>query len=89
MKVKTVLMVFLVLVLSGGGMVMAHGGGDKVSSTSGNSMAGMDMGENTMKETPPNMKILGIYGAVNAAFIIIGVWNKWYRRKDGSYVSSK
>jgi hypothetical protein len=32
-------------------------------------------------ETPPNYKILGTYGAVNLSFIMIGVWNKWFRRK--------
>lgn len=32
-------------------------------------------------ETPPNYKVLGTYGAVNAAFIFIGIWNKWFRRK--------
>lgn len=32
-------------------------------------------------ETPPNYKVLGTYGAVNLSFILIGVWNKWFRRK--------
>jgi hypothetical protein len=32
-------------------------------------------------ETPPNYKVLGTYGAVNLSFIMIGVWNKWFRRK--------
>jgi cytoskeletal protein RodZ len=32
-------------------------------------------------ETPPNYKVLGSYGAVNLSFILIGVWNKWFRRK--------
>ncbi|MHC0035687.1 hypothetical protein [Pseudoneobacillus sp. C159] len=32
-------------------------------------------------ETPPNDKILGTYGAVNLSFILIGVWNKWFRRR--------
>lgn len=32
-------------------------------------------------ETPPNYKVLGSYGAVNLSFIILGVWNKWFRRK--------
>ncbi|MDR7236021.1 hypothetical protein [Neobacillus drentensis] len=32
-------------------------------------------------ETPPNYKVLGTYGAVNLLFILIGVWNKWFRRK--------
>ncbi len=29
----------------------------------------------------PNYKVLGTYGAVNLSFILIGVWNKWIRRK--------
>jgi hypothetical protein len=32
-------------------------------------------------ETLPNYKVLGSYGAVNLSFILIGVWNKWFRRK--------
>jgi hypothetical protein len=32
-------------------------------------------------ETPPNYKILGTYGAVNLSFILIGIWNKWFRRR--------
>jgi hypothetical protein len=32
-------------------------------------------------ETPPNYKVLGSYGAANLSFILIGVWNKWFRRK--------
>lgn len=32
-------------------------------------------------ETLPNYKVLGSYGAVNLSFILLGVWNKWFRRK--------
>lgn len=32
-------------------------------------------------ETPPNFKVLGSFGAVNLSFILIGIWNKWIRRK--------
>jgi DNA mismatch repair ATPase MutL len=35
-------------------------------------------------ETPPNYKVLGTYGAVNLSFILIGVWNKWFRRKENN-----
>lgn len=49
----------------------------------------MGMGVSKIKETPPNMKILGTYGAVNLSFIVIGVWNKWFRRKDGLDGNSK
>ena len=65
---------------------MDMNGKDKNMDMSGthshNSMPGME--EKPLKETLPNAKVLGTYGAVNAAFIIIGVWNKWFRRKDGS-----
>jgi hypothetical protein len=76
---------------------------DMSGSNSGDDMEGMDMSgsdshsheampgmeEKPLKETPPNVKVLGTYGAVNAAFIIIGVWNKWFRRKDGTDGNSK
>jgi hypothetical protein len=62
---------------------------DMSGSKKDDNMAGMDMGEKPIKETPPNAKVLGTYGAVNAAFIIIGVWNKWFRRKDGSDGNTK
>lgn len=32
-------------------------------------------------ETPPNFKILGAFAAVNAGFLLIGVWNKFFRRR--------
>ncbi|NHC40137.1 hypothetical protein G6549_09150 [Bacillus sp. MM2020_1] len=58
---------------------------------SGSDMEGMNMeggssGEvhdhhAAVVETPPNYKVLGTYGAVNLLFILIGVWNKWFRRK--------
>ena len=62
---------------------------DMSGSNKDDNMAGMDMGEESIKETPPNAKVLGTYGAVNASFIVIGIWLKWFRRKDGSYVSPK
>ncbi|WML59084.1 hypothetical protein [Neobacillus sp. PS2-9] len=63
------------------GMNMDHG--------SGSDMEGMDMEGGSHEhhgpvvETPPNYKILGTYGAVNLAFILIGIWNKWFRRNGG------
>ncbi|WML24922.1 hypothetical protein [Neobacillus sp. OS1-33] len=58
---------------------------------SGADMEGMDMEEGSggaahdhhaaVVEVPPNYKVLGTYGAVNLLFILIGVWNKWFRRK--------
>jgi hypothetical protein len=71
---------------------MDMNGKDKNMDMSGSnmdSMPGMDMGEKPIEETPPNAKVLGTYGAVNAAFIMIGVWNKWFRRKDGTDGNSK
>jgi hypothetical protein len=62
---------------------------DMSGSKQNDNMAGMDMGEKPIKETPPNAKVLGTYGAVNLSFIIFGVWNKWFRRKDGSDGNSK
>jgi hypothetical protein len=58
---------------------------------SGTDMEGTDMEEESGAEAhdhhaavvvvPPNYKVLGSYGAVNLLFILIGVWNKWFRRK--------
>lgn len=63
---------------------------DMSSSKKGNSMAGMDMGESKrVTEKPANLKVLGSFGAVNLSFIVIGVWNKWFRRKDGTDGNSK
>jgi hypothetical protein len=49
-------------------------------------MEGMDMGgsghsHGPVVETPPNVKVLGTFGAVNLAFILVGIWNKWFRRR--------
>jgi hypothetical protein len=134
LKVKVLLIAFLIFVLTGGGMALAQENGQKAQSAiivadgdhSGHNMEGMDMSgkdknmdmsgsnsgddmegmdmsgsdshsheampgmeEKPLKETPPNAKVLGTYGAVNAAFIMIGVWNKWFRRKDGTDGNSK
>jgi hypothetical protein len=32
-------------------------------------------------ETPPNRFVLGMFALLNAAFILIGIWNKFGRRK--------
>ena len=62
-----------------------------MNNDSGTDMEGMDMEEGSgaeahdhhaaVVEVPPNYKVLGSYGAVNLLFILIGVWNKWFRRK--------
>ncbi|MGG3467928.1 hypothetical protein ABES02_10665 [Neobacillus pocheonensis] len=53
-----------------------------------NDMEGMNMDGNgghdhhaPVVESLPNYKVLGTFGAVNLSFILIGVWNKWFRRK--------
>lgn len=33
-------------------------------------------------EKPENMKVLGTFGAINLSFILIGIWNKWFKRKE-------
>lgn len=38
-------------------------------------------GEAAVQEPGPDYKVLGAFGAVNFTFIIIGIWNKWFRRK--------
>lgn len=67
---------------------------DMSGSKEGDSMEGMDMEGSShthepVTEKPANLKVLGTYGAVNLSFIMIGVWNKWFRRKDGSDGNSK
>jgi hypothetical protein len=52
-------------------------------------MEGMDMGHGPVVEKPANLKVLGTYGAVNLSFIVIGVWNKWCRRKGDLDGNSK
>jgi hypothetical protein len=73
---------------------MDHGSGNDMEGMdhgSGSDMEGMDMEGDSggeahdhhaaVVETPPNYKVLGTYGAVNLLFILIGIWNKWFRRK--------
>lgn len=117
LKGKYLLVIALILVLSGGGKVMAHGGdmqhapstahlkggaksGNSMEgmdmsgsnsdmdgmdmSGSGDDMQGMDMGHGPVEETPANVKVLGTYGAINLAFILIGIWNKWFRGRGDS-----
>ncbi|MED4224466.1 hypothetical protein [Neobacillus cucumis] len=70
-------------------------GHDIEGMTEGDDMEGMDMegsgghSHEPVKEKPANLKVLGTFGAVNLSFIVIGVWNKWFRRKDGSNGNSK
>ncbi|MDQ6600328.1 hypothetical protein E2K98_09205 [Bacillus salipaludis] len=62
--------------------------------TENHDMEGMDMegsghSHGTVIEKPANLMVLDTYGAVNLSFIVIGIWNKWFRRKDGSNGNSK
>ncbi|WP_026575935.1 hypothetical protein [Bacillus sp. UNC438CL73TsuS30] len=62
--------------------------------TDNHDMEGMDMegsghSHGPVIEKPANLKVLGTYGAVNLSFIVIGIWNKWCRRKGGSNGNSK
>jgi hypothetical protein len=61
-------------------------------SGSGSDMEGMDMegdggghGHEPVAEIPPNVKVLGTFGAINLFFILIGIWNKWFRGKGDLY----
>lgn len=63
-------------------------------SNQGDNMSGMDMekdgqSHDPVQEQAPNVKVLGTYGVINLLLIVIGVWNKWFRRKDGLHVASK
>lgn len=90
MKVKIALMVFL-LAFAGGGIVMAHSNMPmpEQNGQPGSTMPGMNMSGGVMqvRETPPNKKILGTFGAINLSFILIGVWYR-LRGEDGSHGNS-
>lgn len=80
--------------MSGMDMSGKDKGMDMSGSNQGDDMEGMDMGDDghshePVKESPANIKVLGTYGVVNLSFILIGVWNKWFRRKGDSNVNSK
>ncbi|MBT2727406.1 hypothetical protein J7E63_10715 [Bacillus sp. ISL-75] len=63
---------------------------DMEGMTEGEDMEGSGgHGHEPVKEKPANIMVLGTFGAVNLSFIVIGVWNKWFRRKDGSIGNSK
>ncbi|WP_059172836.1 hypothetical protein [Bacillus sp. FJAT-27445] len=38
-------------------------------------------GHGPVTETPPNLKILGTFGGINLSFILVGIWNRRFRRK--------
>lgn len=39
-------------------------------------------GHGNIVETPPNIPVLTTFGAINGAFLLFGVWNKWLRKKE-------
>jgi hypothetical protein len=39
-------------------------------------------GHGNVVETPANIPVLTTFGAINVAFILFGVWNKWFRKKE-------
>lgn len=39
-------------------------------------------------ETPPNMKVLGTFGGINLSFVLIGLWNRSFRRKGEEHGNS-
>lgn len=39
-------------------------------------------GHENVVETPPNIPVLATFGAINAAFILFGIWSKWFRKKE-------
>ncbi|WP_223592138.1 hypothetical protein [Neobacillus bataviensis] len=60
---------------------MDHGSGHEDMDTNNESDHESGHSHGPVIETPPNYKVLGTYGAVNLAFIAVGIWNKWFRRK--------
>lgn len=41
-------------------------------------------GHGNVVETPPNVPVLSAFAAINAGFLLIGVWNKRFRKKGGA-----
>ena len=54
---------------------------DTHTSTNSSSEGGEHSHGQPVVETPPNYWVLGTFGAINAGFLLIGVWNKWFRRR--------
>lgn len=36
-------------------------------------------------DSPPNYKVLGVFGMINLSFILIGAWQKFSRRKGNAH----
>ncbi|BCG60413.1 hypothetical protein [Paenibacillus sp. URB8-2] len=41
-------------------------------------------GHENVVESPPNIPVLSTFLAINIAFLLIGIWNKWFRKKGGA-----
>lgn len=41
-------------------------------------------GNENVVETPPNIPVLSTFAAINVAFLLIGIWTKWFRKKGGA-----
>lgn len=75
--------------MSGKDKNMDMGSTNQQKDMQGMNMAGDSHSSAAVKEKPANLKILGTYGAVNLSFIVIGIWNKWFRREDESDGNTK
>lgn len=58
--------------------------GDTSNGTQEESSGGGHGSHGNVVETPPNIPVLAAFGAVNGAFLLIGVWNKWFRKRKGA-----
>ncbi len=59
-----------------------HSGAHEITANEGHG-EGHEMGEEIV-ETPPNWGVLSTFGAINLAFILIGIWNKWFKKKEAN-----
>lgn len=68
---------------------------DKIENQQGhNEHEGTNLEENghseqILNEKPPNKLVLGVFGLINLIFLLIGVWNKWLKRKKVEYVDTR
>lgn len=53
-------------------------------STGTEESGGHGHGSGDVVETPPNIPVLSTFAAINAAFLLIGIWMKWFRKKGGA-----
>lgn len=40
-------------------------------------------------ETPPNLPVLSVFGALNLSFLIVGLWNKRFRKRVNDNAGKK